>query len=145
MIFLKVSESIDLLDIEKIEKDFDVYFSDDFKTHYLKYNGGYPEKDKFIWNDNSTTTINTFFSIKYIGFGNFESTYKDLVIKKEYLPKGIFPFATDDGGNFFCISFRSVDFNNIYYCNNDNYDEKNNEKHLIFINSSFNNFLSGLR
>lgn len=85
MKFLEISEPIYLEDLIKVEDELNIKFSSDFKEHYIEYNGGYPERDLYPWNDTETTTINTFFSIKYKGFGNVESTYKDLVILEQYL------------------------------------------------------------
>lgn len=98
---IETSQAITLSDIENVAKKLDLVFPDDFKEHYLLYNGGYPEKDTYSWSNGEKTTINTFFSIKYDGFGILEEVYESLILSENYLSKGIVPFATDDGGNFF--------------------------------------------
>ncbi len=83
-------------------------------------------------------------SIKHKGFVSLESTYKDLAIIENYLPAGIVPFATDDGGNFFCISTRAKDYNYVYYCNDDHYEGNNEKEYLELLTKSFNEFLDRL-
>jgi len=144
MIFLETSQSLLPEDLTALQDQFNIKLPPDFKEHYLKFNGGYPEKRHFQWPDQQTTRINAFKSIKYEGFGSFEETYTDLVLLEEYLPAGILPFAVDDGGNFFCISARDEDYNNIYYCNNDDYNPENNEEHLTWLTNNFGDFLDRL-
>lgn len=142
--FIEISSPLTIHDLNQIEQEINVSFPNEFKEHYLVYNGGYPEQDTYKWNDGSSTTINTFSSIKYSGYSNLEESYKDLVLAKKYLPIGIIPFATDDGGNFFCISARTNDYGYVYYCNNDHYNIENKEECLILIEKSFNDFIQKL-
>ena len=144
MIFFQTSQSLTDEDLNKIENDFKFELPKEFKDHYLKYNGGYPEKDAFIWNTGERTTLNTFFSIKYPGFISLESTYQSLVLDEKILPGSIIPFATDDGGNFFCISAKETTYGSIYYYNHEHYNEQNKEEALTLINKSFNEFLNAL-
>ena len=146
MIFLETSEQLQAADIKTVEATFNIRLPIDFTKHYLEFNGGYPEKADFTWQNNQgTTRINCFFSIKHEGFNSLESTYQQLVIDEEYLPIGIVPFAADDGGNFFCISARKGDYDCVYYCNNDHYEMRENEgDYLELLTSSFNGFLSNL-
>ena len=144
MVFFETSDSLKPVDLENVENEFGIIFPADFKKHYLKYNGGYPEKDEFTWEDKSTTTINTFFSIKYKGFSNLEAVYRQVTIDDPYLPVGIFPFAVDDGGNFFCISVRLNDYDCIYYCNDDHYESMEEEGYLELLTTGFGKFLDNL-
>lgn len=144
MTFLETSPAISDFDISAIESDLGVIFPNDFRAHYLSANGGYPEADIYKWSDGSLTTINTFFSIMYEGFTSLEKTYKNLILSEKYLPIGIIPFCTDDGGNFFCISCRERDYGYVYYCNNDNYNMLNNEDSLIKIEENFASFLENI-
>ena len=145
MNFLRTSEPINAADIVNIENCLDVEFPDDFKEHYLTYNGGYPEKDSFIWPDGGITTINSFSSMKHKGFVNLENVYNQLILSESYLPKGIVPFAADDGGNMFCISCRNKDYGMIYYCNNDQYNVNETEECLSAISSSLHDFINNLK
>ncbi|MDO6429025.1 SMI1/KNR4 family protein [Flavitalea sp. BT771] len=144
MVFLKASIPLTPSDIERAEKELDVFFPLEFVEHYLRYNGGLPEKDKFIWQDGGKTRINCFSSIKDAGFVSLEETYRDLIILESYLPIGIIPFGTDDGGNSFCISARKEDHGFVYYCNDDHYNTENKEECLTLIDKSFKHFIDNL-
>lgn len=145
MVFLETSPALNQSEIEEAERKMSVIFPDEFKKHYLEYNGGYPEKDIYVWSDGGRTTINTFSSIKYDGFQNLENSYRNLTVLEQYLPVGVIPFATDDGGNFFCISAREKDYGNIYYCNNDDYNTEDKEECLTKLGDSFRAFVDGLQ
>ena len=144
MEFYKTSEPINIGILMKVESELDISFSEGFKKHYLRYNGGCPEKYVFLWNDSETTIINGFFSIKYKGFDNIESIYKNLVLEENYIPKKILPFAFDVGGNFFCVSFRDNDYDHIYYAEDGHYNVNHNEEHLTLATKSFEDLLKNL-
>jgi len=145
MKFFETSTSLKSEDFEEIEQALNIDLPIEFKEHYLNYNGGYPENDIYTWANGGKTTINAFASLKYPSLGiSLEDTYRDLVLLEKYLPIGIVPFATDDGGNFFCISVRDKDFGAIYYCNNDHYNIKNKEECLSAIDKSFKHFINNL-
>ena len=144
MNFIETSKALDEADIFNVEKVLGFELPSEFKEHYLEYNGGYPESDRSNWKDGSTTTINTFASIKYDGFSHLEKVYKNLAIEELYLPEKILPFATDDGGNLFCISAREKDYGCIYYCNNDHYNVNHKEECLTLVDKSFKGFIANL-
>lgn len=83
--------------------------------------------------------------MRYKGFGSLEETYIDLILREAYIPLGIVPFATDDGGNFFCISTRKDDFDYVYYCNNDHYNINNREECLTILTENFKDFINDLK
>ena len=144
MNFLEASKPLNDSDIRQVENDLGLSFPIDFKKHYLKFNGGYPEKDTYKWKDGSITAINTFSSIKYEGFNSLEETYRNLILSGEHLSTGIVPFANDDVGNLFCISTRKDDNGSVYYCNNDHYNTENKEECLTLLETSFSSFLENL-
>ncbi len=145
MNFLETCPALTRADISEIGKDLSIVFPDEFIAHYLKYNGGYPEGDTYSWKTGGTTTVNTFFSLKYDGFVNLENTYKNLALLENYFPLGIVPFAVDDGGNFFCISARKIDFGRIYFLENEHYNIQNKElEYLTPVENSFKDFIDGL-
>lgn len=144
MIFLETSPAIDRAYIAQIEKELAITFPSDFVLHYLQYNGGYPEADTYKWANNESTTINAFYSFKYEGFDRIESVYENLVLTENHLPLGIVPFATDDGGNFFCISVRNKDYGKVYYFNNDHFNVANPETALTLLEETFARFIENL-
>jgi cell wall assembly regulator SMI1 len=140
--FKEVSDPLTAADLAAIENQLGISLPLPLKEHFLKYNGGYPEKDNYIWSDGTLTTINCFGSFKSKGFFNIEALYIDLVVAENYISSGILPFATDDGGNFFCISCRKIDTGFIYYFNHDHYDVTSKEKALTLVDrKGFSHFI----
>lgn len=144
MKFVETSRALDKADLDSVEQEFAIVLPPEFKEHYLNYNGGYPEKDTYTWPNGERTTINAFASIQAEGFSSLEEMYRDMVIRESYLPVGIVPFATDDGGNLFCISSREQDFGAVYYHNNDHYNIDNKEEALTLLDRSFKHFIDNL-
>lgn len=144
MSFLETSQAVSKADIAQIEKDLGIVFPNDFVLHYLQYNGGYPKADTFKWPNGESTTVNTFYSLKYEGFGKIEDTYKNLVLTEKYLPLGLVVFAIDDGGNFFCVSVREKDYGKVYYFNNDHFDATKPEAALTLLEDGFADFIAHL-
>jgi cell wall assembly regulator SMI1 len=144
MNFLETSPPLDLNDLKQIEDKLAIQFPEDFKSHYLLHNGGYPSNDNYRWRTGGITGINIFFSFKSVGHQQVEEIYENLVITEKYLPVGIIPFASDNGGNFFCVSAREQDYGQVFYCNNDHYVNGNPESPLVFLENSLNDFLDKL-
>jgi cell wall assembly regulator SMI1 len=144
MNFRQTSKPVDNSDLESVEHELGIIFPPEFREHYLAYNGGCPGNDIYIWPNGGRTSINIFASIKAEGFINLEKTYRDMVLLESYLPVGIVPFATDDGGNLFCISARQQDFGTVYYHNNDHYNITNKEEALTILDRSFKHFIDNL-
>lgn len=63
---------------------------------------------------------------------------------ENHLPPGLVVFATDDGGNFFCVSVREQDYGKIYYFNNDHFDVTKPEAALTLLEDCFANFIAHL-
>ncbi|SHL26266.1 SMI1/KNR4 family protein [Flavobacterium chilense] len=111
-LFINTAKSIDENDIKEFEKQLDIILPDEIKKHYLKYNGGFPVKERFYMKDYDTyTSINGFMPIKYhfdnIDDWTMEEVYLNFNITKGILPKNFLAFASDYGGNKFCINIES--------------------------------------
>lgn len=144
MKFIETSEDLKESDFSEIEQDLKITLPSEFKEHYLKYNGGYPENSFYKWESGATTHINSFSSIRYEGFDSVEDSYKGLILQESYLPIGVMPFATDDAGNLFCLSCGENDFGYVYYCNNDNYNTETPDEYLQLLDKSFKHFIDNL-
>lgn len=145
MNFIATSKALTKSDIFDAEKEMGILFPKDFIAHYLQFNGGCAENDKYVWKDGGETRVNSFFPLKYDDLGKIETIYRDLFILENYLPEGIVPFATDDGGNFFCISARMQDYGNVYYFNNDHYDVENEHSAMEYLENTFSDFIENLK
>ncbi|MFA6245827.1 MAG: SMI1/KNR4 family protein [Mucilaginibacter sp.] len=145
MEFLEVSKKLEETDLKEAEEQLGISFTNEFKEHYLKYNGGYPVKSFFLWpDDGAKTRINHFFSIKYDGFSRFETAYENLFITEQILPQGFLPFAVDDGGDYFCISILPQFFNQVFFFDMHHYDPGWIEEYVTLISESFKGFIDNL-
>ncbi|MCH4829576.1 hypothetical protein B0A56_12855 [Flavobacterium columnare NBRC 100251 = ATCC 23463] len=111
--FVNVAKSITQKEIEEVESYIGGTFPTEFKEHYIKFNGGFPVNDRYCMQDYDTyTSINGFIPIKYHYDNNdnwtLEQTF-DHFNKKGYLPLYLIAFASDYGGNKFCIDLRTGD------------------------------------
>ncbi|CAL2094280.1 SMI1/KNR4 family protein [Tenacibaculum sp. 190524A05c] len=106
-------------------------FPDDYKSHMLTYNGGYPEGDYVCFRHNDQIIeFDYFHSIKH-GGGAMES-YLDM---REVLPKNQITIGAILGGGV-CISLNQSDYGSISIYYEDVILEK--------IANSFTDFINGL-
>jgi len=116
-----------------------------FRNHYLKYNGGMPERAYWVSEDFfDPIEVASFRPITY-GEPTLLSTYQ-LMLKKQVLPAHLLPFADDLGGNFFCLN---LDSGAISYYTTDTFDsdlspEENQAESEKPICSNFLRFVQGL-
>jgi cell wall assembly regulator SMI1 len=144
MEFQETSEKLTLDDIKAIEADLSINFPEQFTKHYIEHNGGYPTKRHYLWPDGTKTRINHFFSILHEGFTQLEEVYTDLFIIEQILPSGFLPFATDDGGDLFCISTLPSMYNAIFFCDMHHYEAEKIENYFTQLSVSFNDFIENL-
>lgn len=142
--FIETGASLDLEAFKGFETLFELKLPEDFKNHYLIFNGGCPAIKRFIYFDNTFIRINHFFSMRVLKHTSIEMTYIDLAQKQDFLPKGIIPFACEDCGNMFCISTREETYNKVYFCDCDRYELGFTDQHLFLITNTFDEFLAQL-
>nr|WP_321229235.1 SMI1/KNR4 family protein [uncultured Psychroserpens sp.] len=132
--FSYLEESISSEEINEFEEKYNKNLPNSYKDHIIINNGGIPDKDYLR---NSEITVSCFYSIKN-GKNKIEDVIKVLQELEDVLPKHLFPFAHDMGGNDFCISLAEEDYGKIYIW----YHDAGGEKKLI--SGSFEEFMSGL-
>ncbi|EDS4738684.1 SMI1/KNR4 family protein [Salmonella enterica] len=115
----------------EFEKHFSKKFPDGFKNFYLENNGGYLPETVHP----SPLLFSGFISIKY-GKVPIEKIYQDLIDDFPEL-NDMVPFADDEGGNCFLLSLRDKDYGRIYIWLMD-------EKELVFVSETFDNFIKEL-
>lgn len=118
-------------ELNNFEENFQVSLPDDFRQHYLNYNGGYPPYD-YVKGLKNIFTINGFDSIKY-GTLPIEQIIADHKKSGITFEKKI-PFAYDNGGNVFLISEDGA----IYILESEFLKDKN----YILVSESFTDFLN---
>lgn len=141
--FTDTLKSITAKDLEDLETALKIVLPNDFKQHYLKYNGGYPEKEHFYMEDYDTFLWVDFFrSIKYSNEDKtVESAYDFFVIDKKVIPINFLPFASDLGGNQICIN---IDTNVVYIVYMDVGNPIKNQDSIRKIACNFQYFLDNL-
>ncbi|EJX0404038.1 SMI1/KNR4 family protein [Salmonella enterica] len=115
----------------EFEKHFSKKLPDGFKNFYLENNGGYLPETVHP----SPLLFSGFISIKY-GKVPIEKIYQDLIDDFPEL-NDMVPFADDEGGNCFLLSLRDKDYGRIYIWLMD-------EKELVFVSETFDNFIKEL-
>lgn len=116
-----------------------------FRDHYLKYNGGMPERA--YWVDEKFFDPVEVAAFKPIAHCDYTllSTYQ-LMLKKQVLPARLLPFANDLGGNFFCLDLGT---GGVSYFTTDNFygelsPEENQIKSENYLCADFPGFVQGL-
>ncbi|PQP03546.1 SMI1/KNR4 family protein [Pseudomonas frederiksbergensis] len=132
-------------DLDHLESAIGKKLPTPFRNHYLKYNGGIPERAYWVSEDFfDPIEVASFRPITY-GEPTLLSTYQ-LMLKKQVLPAHLLPFADDLGGNFFCLN---LDSGAISYFTTDTFDsdlspEENQAESEKPICSNFLRFVQGL-
>ncbi|WP_347928394.1 SMI1/KNR4 family protein [Pseudomonas helvetica] len=132
-------------DLDHLESTIGKKLPPHFRNHYLKYNGGMPERAYWVSEDFfDPIEVASFRPITY-GEPTLLSTYQ-LMLKKQVLPAHLLPFADDLGGNFFCLN---LDSGAISYFTTDTFDsdlspEENQAESEKPICSNFLRFVQGL-
>jgi hypothetical protein len=145
-LFVNSAKSINDNDIKELEKQLELILPNELKKHYLKHNGGFPIKERFYMKNYDTyTSINGFIPIKYhyenIDDWTMEEVYLNFNKIKKVLPKKLLAFASDYGGNKFCIDTESESIFLVYM---DLGNPKENPESIRKICSSFDKFIENL-
>lgn len=101
MEFEQTEKQLTESDLKNFEESFKINLPDEFKNHYLTYNGGYPPYE-YVKGVKNIFTINGFNPIKY-GSLPIEQIIADYKKSEITFEKKI-PFAYDNGGNVYLIS-----------------------------------------
>ncbi len=97
-------------EIKEVEQLLQINLPEEFKNHYLQYNGGIPENEHFYMEEYDTFLwLNNFLSLKHenenVKDWTVEKCYLNYVNKK-IIPREYVPFATDLGGNLICVNIK---------------------------------------
>ncbi|CED56789.1 putative uncharacterized protein [Aliivibrio wodanis] len=107
-------------------------------VHFLKYNGGNPSsRNTFDGGGLIELQVHSFLYVlegKEEGL-NFEDTVLSIINNKKLIPIDMLPFASNEGGDYFCICSRGK----IYFCSMDFSDEYGN---VTMISKSMKDFIN---
>jgi hypothetical protein len=134
-------QSISAKELAEFEAGLNTIMPDAFRDLYLQGNGGKPRLNKFSKNGEEFF-IHQFLSIKYGAKDTLiEDAFADFQLN-ERLPKGVLPFAIDEGGDYFLIRIAKDGFGNILFFQSDYYDDPS--RSVIFLSESISEFLARL-
>lgn len=102
----KTARRLKEADLVAIEKKIGFPLPKELRAHYLKHNGGVPERRHFVDAMGYEYEIQRLVSMREPAFAGdvlFETSYENLVTKKGLIPKQLVLFARGSGGDFYCI------------------------------------------
>jgi len=116
-----------------------------FRDHYLRYNGGVPERTYWLGETFDEPLEVAAFKPLANTSATLLSTYQSM-LKKQVIPAHLLPFANDWGGNFFCLN---LDSGAISYFTTDSFDsdlnpDENQVRAETLVCSNFTRFVQGL-
>lgn len=143
MNFKYTSNPITQNDLDDIEKRLGFKFPAELRELYLQFNGGRPERDKFVGKV-GTFIVNAFLPVKYSNshLDTIETSFQDLNIHKQLLPNFLVPFAIDPFGNYYCFSTQEQDTGAIYFVDMERHGDSSSIAECL--SPSFGAFLSNL-
>jgi hypothetical protein len=135
------SSPVTRTDIDEVEKRFGFKFPNDFWDLYLHFNGGQPDRNRFVDGIN-VYIVDEFFPIKHGIPGLTLESNIQFIKADQLLPDYLIPFAINPGGDYFCFSTRENDRGSIFIYRMD--FSKNPERGAIYLSSSLGEFLEKL-
>ncbi len=140
--FTDTEASVDETTLQRVEKELEFTFPEQFREHYLAFNGGHPERRQFR-KDDTIFLVNQFHPLRH-GHRNdtFEYICRDLRNDEGIIPWHLIPFADDPGGDYFCFSTKPGEVGAIYYFCGEHIDEP--EGPLTFLSDSLREFIEQL-
>jgi hypothetical protein len=106
MIFLDSQDAISMAELQRLEAVMSLVFPEPVKLCYLESNGGSPSPYVFT-NDDIDTIVSEFLPLKSTTSGTAVESYRRLVLVAKLVPRSLFPFAVDGGGDYFFVDCAS--------------------------------------
>ncbi len=147
IVLRNVGDKVDILDIERFEKQFARKLPTEYKDFLIKNNGGYPTELLFtpdffevnpmtLEKHRQGTDVERFLSLNEISF-----EYED-ILDENYIPPYYVPFARTSFGNLLllCVDVEK-DYGSVHFSNHDLFDTNNNRFAISKIADSFAEFM----
>jgi len=143
--FVNPEKEITIKDINAVETKYNFIFPEDFKEHYLTYNGGEPERYVFVDEDEDEYIVTQFIPIKYDEESgrNLEYCLDTLRVGK-VLPDWLIPFADETGGDLYCFSLKEGEEGSIYYWSHEYEYGEDPEEHVFYLTNSLKTFIDSM-
>lgn len=134
---LECKQHITEEDIKYIENKYKFIMPEDIRKHYLKYNGGYPEKSMYTSNNGDEFIIDWFIPVKREdGKNDLDSVLRILRLDNT-IPDWLIPFADEAGGDLYCYSLKKNELGAIYYWSHE-------FENAVYITKSLEEFLNNM-
>lgn len=139
---INTEKSVTNEDILEIEKKYSFKFPNDFRDHYLTFNGG--DLERYIFKDEHgyKYVVQCFIPIKY-GGRTLENVL-DILRVDPILPEWLIPFADDPGGDQFCFSLKEDDIGAVYYWSHEYEYGDDPEEHVWYLAKSLKVFIESM-
>ncbi len=125
-------------EVQAVEQALSIRFPNDFRQIAMLHHGQTPTPSTFKIINNASIFNNLFI---FRDEPKYTSLLRHHALEEEYVPAGVYSFATDPGGNGICFDYRvsknapSVVFSDA---------EKEGDEAIIFLANSFTEFLDSL-
>jgi SMI1-KNR4 cell-wall len=139
MRFLNPEPGVSLLEVAEIEAILGIEFPPAVRSLYVSTNGGEPEP-YVLENSNVDTVVAEFLPLKSDRKGTAVSSYGRLVIGQGLVPRHLFPFAIDGGGDYFFVDCSTSEGSVSFYRG----DSSDGER-LLDLDLAFEQFWSSLK
>src|SRR6185437_5815420 len=103
MLFENQDRSVSIAEIENVEAELDLRFPNSLKKLFLENNGGRPIPYVLHTQNHWTTVSDTLPLRSSKSRGTAVHCYKILVLERKLVPRELFPFAVDSGGDCFFV------------------------------------------
>lgn len=138
-------QSTTVQEIEAFETKYNIKLPEVYKQFLLRYNGGKPEKTRFMTVDGKIKShAMLFLPISKESDSNLESYYEKYCLSK-IVPSHLIPIAIDPLKDPICLSIIGAD--KVYLCNMQYFEEDGNvllEENIKLVSESFTSFLNSL-
>ncbi|MDH7447688.1 SMI1/KNR4 family protein [Aquimarina sp. 2201CG14-23] len=136
------AENISAIEFQAFEDEYKLTLPDEYKQFILSKNGGYPDLTLFVNENDDEFVINSFSCINFedadvVSVNDSILTHQ---IEEDNIPKYLFPFGLDAGGNDFCISLKKEDYGKIY-----KFYQDGRSPEMVYVAQSFQVFINGLK
>lgn len=110
--FSDVGETVSAGDIQAVEERVGFRLPDELRQHYLRVNGGRPERSYFLRDDHD------FELQRFMTLAELAKRVEDLVQTRHLIPDNLVPFAWGSGGDYYCVdrADQSIVFYAMDYC-----------------------------
>ncbi|WP_046243635.1 SMI1/KNR4 family protein [Hymenobacter terrenus] len=119
--FIGTKEPATRADIEAIEQQYGFVLPEDYKTHILQHNGGWPQRSIFMQvepnGERVERDISDFYSVRH-GVSTLEDSLDSLY---DQLHPDLVPFGSETGGDQFVLSVGPQDYGSVYYISHESY------------------------